>query len=68
MAELAGGAALLVPPGAEGPLAEALGAALDAGPGTDRRALGLRVAAERTWEASVAEHLRAYALAQQAPL
>ncbi len=68
MAELAGGAALLVPPGAEGPLAEALAAALDAGPGTDRRALGLRAAAERTWEASVAEHLRAYALAQQAPL
>jgi glycosyltransferase involved in cell wall biosynthesis len=68
MAELAGGAALLVPPGAEGPLAEALGAALDAGPATDRRALGLRVAEERTWEASVAEHLRAYALAEQAPL
>jgi len=68
MAELAGGAALLVPPGAEGPLADALAAALDAGPGTDRRALGLRVAAERTWEASVAEHLRAYALARQAPL
>jgi glycosyltransferase involved in cell wall biosynthesis len=67
MAELAGGAALLVPPGAEEPLAEALAAALDAGPATDRRALGLATAAERTWEASVAEHLRAYALAQQAP-
>jgi glycosyltransferase involved in cell wall biosynthesis len=68
MAEMAGGAALLVPPGAVGPLAEALAAALDAGPDTERRALGLRVAAERTWEASVAEHLRAYALAEQAPL
>jgi glycosyltransferase involved in cell wall biosynthesis len=68
MAELAGRAALLVPPGAEGPLAEALAAALDAGPETGRRALGLEVAAARTWEASVAEHLRAYALAQQAPL
>jgi glycosyltransferase involved in cell wall biosynthesis len=68
MAELAGGAALLVPPAAEGPLAEALAAALNAGPGTDRRALGLQVAAERTWEASVAGHLRAYALAQQASL
>jgi glycosyltransferase involved in cell wall biosynthesis len=68
MAELAGGAAVLVPPGAEGPLAEALAAALDAGPETERRTLGLRVAAERTWEASVAEHLRAYALARQAPL
>ena len=42
MAELAGGAALLVPPGSVGPLAEALAAALDAGPETDRRALGLR--------------------------
>lgn len=68
MAELADGAALLVPPGAEEPLSEALAAALDGGPGTDRRALGLRVAAARTWEASVAEHLRAYALARQAPL
>ena len=68
MAELAGGAALLVPPGALGPLADALAAALDAGPDTGRRALGLEVAARRTWEASVAEHLRAYALAQQAPL
>jgi hypothetical protein len=49
-------------------LAEALAATLDAGPETDRRALGLEVAAGRTWEASVAEHLRAYALAQQASL
>ena len=68
MAELAGGAALLVPPAAVAPLAEALAAALDAGPATVRRALGLEVAAARTWETSVAEHLRAYALAQQAPL
>ena len=29
---------------------------------------GLAVAAERTWEASVAEHIRAYALARSAPL
>jgi hypothetical protein len=58
----------LVPPAAGAPLAEALAAALDAGPATGRRALGLEVAAARTWEASVAEHLRAYALAQQAPL
>ncbi len=68
MAELAGGAALLVPPGAQGPLAEAVAAALDAGTGAVRRALGLQVAAARTWEASVVEHLRAYALARQAPL
>jgi glycosyltransferase involved in cell wall biosynthesis len=67
MAELAGGAALLVPPGAMGPLAEALEAALDAGPETGRRALGLQAAAARTWEASVAEHVRAYAVARQAP-
>ena len=68
MAELAGGAALLVPPGADEPLADAVAAALDAGTETDRRELGLEVAAGRTWEASVTEHLRAYALAQQAPL
>lgn len=68
MAELAGGAALLAPPGEVGPLAEALAVALDGGTETERTALGLRVAAERTWEASVAEHLRAYALAQQASL
>jgi glycosyltransferase involved in cell wall biosynthesis len=68
MAELAGAAAVLVPPGAEGPLAEALADALDTGPDTGRRALGLRVAAERTWAASVAEHRRAYAMAEQAPL
>ena len=66
MAELAGGAALLVPAGAEGPLAEAIAAALEAGLDTDRRALGLQVAAARTWEASVEEHLRAYAMARQA--
>jgi glycosyltransferase involved in cell wall biosynthesis len=68
MAELAGGAALLVPPGTVGPLTEALDTALDQGRETERRALGLAVAAERTWEASVAEHLRAYALARSAPL
>ena len=68
MAELAGGAALLVPPGRAAPLAEALGAALDEGRGTERRGLGLAVAAERTWEASVLEHVRAYALARAASL
>ncbi len=68
MAELAGGAALLAPPGAVRPLAEALDTALEQGRGTERRALGLAVAAERTWEASVAEHIRAYALARSAPL
>jgi glycosyltransferase involved in cell wall biosynthesis len=66
MAELAGGAARLVPPGAVAPLADALAAAVDAGAEPARRARGLQVAGERTWEASVAEHLRAYALARQA--
>jgi glycosyltransferase involved in cell wall biosynthesis len=68
MAELAAGAAVLVPPGAERPLADALAAVLDAGPDGERRAFGLRVAAARTWASSVAEHRRAYAMAQQAPL
>ncbi|HWF15952.1 MAG TPA: glycosyltransferase family 1 protein [Acidimicrobiales bacterium] len=68
MAELAGGAALLVPPGGVAPLTEALGLALDQGRETERRRLGLAVAAERTWEASVAEHVRAYELARSASL
>jgi glycosyltransferase involved in cell wall biosynthesis len=63
MAELAGGAALLVPPGDVDALAAALGSALAEGRGTPRRALGLAMARERTWEASVAEHLHAYAVA-----
>jgi glycosyltransferase involved in cell wall biosynthesis len=68
MAELAGAAALLVPPGSVTPLAEAIATALDQGRETRRRGLGLAVAAERTWEASVAEHIRAYALARSASL
>ncbi len=68
MAELAGDAALLVPPGSVTPLAEAIAIALDQGRETERRGLGLAVAAERTWEASVAEHLGAYALARSASL
>ncbi len=66
MAELAAGAALLVPPGDVAALAEAIGTALDGGRGTSRRALGLRVAAERTWEASIARHVGAYAVADAA--
>ena len=42
MAELAGGAALLVPPGDGAALAAALGQALDAGRGTARRRSGRR--------------------------
>jgi glycosyltransferase involved in cell wall biosynthesis len=63
MAEMAGGAALLVAPGDVAGLADALGTALQQGRATDRRALGIAVAAERTWEASVALHCQAYALA-----
>ena len=63
MAELAGGAALLVPPGDVAALADALGSVLAGGRDTARRALGITVAGERTWEASVARHLQAYAVA-----
>jgi glycosyltransferase involved in cell wall biosynthesis len=63
MAEMAGGAALLVPPGDVTGLADALGTALQEGRATARRALGIEVAGERTWEASVALHRHAYALA-----
>jgi glycosyltransferase involved in cell wall biosynthesis len=66
MAEMAGAAALLVPPGDVTGLAGALDTALQEGPATARRALGLAVAGERTWEASVEQHLRAYALARAA--
>ena len=63
MAEMAGGAALLVPPGDVTGLADALGTALQVGRATARRVLGIAVAGERTWEASVALHRHAYALA-----
>jgi len=63
MAEVARGAALLVPPGDVSALAGALGTALQEGRGTGRRALGITVAREHTWEASVAHHMRAYAVA-----
>jgi len=67
MAELAGSAALLSAPGDVAGLAEALRAALDGGRHTGRRDLGIAVAGERTWEASVARHLEAYAVARGAP-
>ena len=67
MAEMAGGAALLVPPGDVAGLADGArhGAARE-GRATARRSLGIAVAGERTWEASVALHLQAYALARAA--
>jgi glycosyltransferase involved in cell wall biosynthesis len=63
MAEMAGGAALLVPPRDVAALAAALETALREGRATARRARGIEVARERTWEASVALHRHAYALA-----
>ena len=66
MAEMAGAAALVAPPGDVAGLAAALGTALQEGRDTARRMLGLTVAGERTWEASVALHRHAYALARTA--
>ena len=66
MAEFAGDAALLVPPGVVGALADALVSALDGGRDTPRSARGLAVAAEYTWEASVVRHLHAYDMAESA--
>ena len=66
MEETAGGAALLVPPGDPGALADALGAVLEGS--VDRAAMhqrGLAVAAARTWEASAGGHLGAYRAARE---
>jgi glycosyltransferase involved in cell wall biosynthesis len=63
MAEMARGAALLVPPGDVAGLADALGMALLEGRATARRTHGIAVAGERTWEASVELHRQAYAVA-----
>ena len=66
MAEMAAGAALLAPPGDTAGLAAALDTVLEEGSATPRRARGIAVARERTWEASVARHLEAYAVARAA--
>ncbi|MDQ4070252.1 MAG: glycosyltransferase family 4 protein, partial [Actinomycetota bacterium] len=60
MEEVAGGAALLVPPGDVDALAAALEAAL-AGD-TERRALGFQVAAGHSWDASAEAHAAVYRL------
>jgi glycosyltransferase involved in cell wall biosynthesis len=67
MAEMADGAALLVEPGDVDALADALVSALGEGRESARRELGIRVASARTWEASVAEHVRAYLVAATSP-
>jgi glycosyltransferase involved in cell wall biosynthesis len=71
MAEMAKGAAQLVSPGDVAMLAEVLSTALEEGrdgQATEyRRAEGLAVAAERTWEASIAQHLVAYEQARSGP-
>jgi glycosyltransferase involved in cell wall biosynthesis len=67
MAEVAGGAALLVPPDDAPALADALECALDQGRHSERRDRGLSVAAARTWEASAALHVRAYDVARAGP-
>jgi glycosyltransferase involved in cell wall biosynthesis len=61
MAELAGGSALLVPPGEPRALGQAMAAAIAAEPAlAGRRVRGLAVAARYTWEASAERHLAAY--------
>jgi glycosyltransferase involved in cell wall biosynthesis len=61
MAEVSGEAALFVPPGRPGDLAEAIGAALEGGPARDRRRrLGLEVASNYTWSACAKRHRDAY--------
>ena len=63
MAEMADGAALLVEPGDVDELADALESALRRDGA--RNEPGIRVASARTWEASVAEHVRAYLIAAE---
>ena len=67
MAEVAGGAATLVPPGNVSDLADALEDTLRQGSADERRRRGIEVAGAYTWEASVARHLDAYAMALADP-
>ncbi|MHB1774867.1 MAG: glycosyltransferase family 4 protein [Acidimicrobiales bacterium] len=64
MAEMAGDAAVLVPPGDVDALRAALDGVLAEDPAGERRRarrrLGLTLAAARTWAASADEHVRAY--------
>jgi glycosyltransferase involved in cell wall biosynthesis len=71
MAEMAHGAASLVRPGDTAALADALALALEGGRGASevvrRQTLGLSVAAQFTWAASVEKHVGAYEVALGAP-
>ena len=61
MEEVAGGAALLAPPGDVDRVAAALEAAIEGGPdGPERRRTGLDVARRHTWEASASAHAEVY--------
>jgi glycosyltransferase involved in cell wall biosynthesis len=61
MAEMAGDAALLVPPGRVDLLAEAIDTALRSGASAEqRRRVGLERAAEHTWAQSADGHVAAY--------
>jgi glycosyltransferase involved in cell wall biosynthesis len=72
MAEMAQGAADLVPPGDVAMLADALAIALERGKESSeairRRVLGLTVAAQSTWSASVSRHIEAYKVTLSASL
>ncbi|MGH9184195.1 MAG: glycosyltransferase family 4 protein [Acidimicrobiales bacterium] len=66
MEDVAAGAAMLVPPGDDGALAEALEAALAGGPELDRlRAAGPGVAAPYTWGRTAERHATAYRMAAE---
>jgi hypothetical protein len=61
MAEVSGGAAVLVSPGSVGELVDALEEILGGGAGVEaRRHRGLTVAAGHSWAASAAGHVSAY--------
>ena len=61
MAEVTGDAAVLVPPGDEDALAEALDGLVEGGPDVERRrGRGVERAAAYTWEASAAAHVEVY--------
>jgi glycosyltransferase involved in cell wall biosynthesis len=67
MADLAGNAALTVPAGSVGDLADALGTTLMGEGVAERRRLGLEVASRYSWEASADAHVLAYRWATDQP-